>query len=417
MYKTDNVKIGRHLADLIKQHYKSDRDFCIKYLEKRDKDKCNPDDVQKMQNRICQIKKGNKGVQIEDIPVFTELLGVSAEDILSAGTSLVPAITRKTNYSVAYSRKSADWEEYIGRDDKPFLNPDEFNKTVIDYALEAGNFPLLKYLMEKEYIWFVGNNKEDFYMGFGAGTSVRRREPGNNDILDIRMKEQDDLRFRMITLAIENKTTTMLSSLRAREIPRLYTINRYMYPHKELPSSPNVTQMIESIAQSSNTVLSYFFEPFEIESTGFVSRNTYVFPYAGRVLDLLIKKQRHAESIRFLEKAIKHNKRVQKQLQELVNKSTKSTEEYFQYDVTGYYDAERIRLVVWEDYYFDRKAGFVSYHMPTLAEKTRGFITNVIDVRVSSKDSEVQFLVDELKDTYNSFVGHLKNKEKQEEKK
>ena len=29
------------------------------------------------------------------------------------------------------------------------FNPDEYDKTAIDYALEAGNYPFLKYLTEK----------------------------------------------------------------------------------------------------------------------------------------------------------------------------------------------------------------------------------------------------------------------------
>ena len=43
------------------------------------------------------------------------------------------------------------------------LNPDEYDKTAIDYALEAGNYPFLKYLTEKGYIWFVGEDKKEYY--------------------------------------------------------------------------------------------------------------------------------------------------------------------------------------------------------------------------------------------------------------
>ena len=64
MFKTNNEKIGKHLGDLIKNsEHKNDRQFCIAYLTLRDGE-ANPDDIQKMQNRICQIKNGKKGVQI-----------------------------------------------------------------------------------------------------------------------------------------------------------------------------------------------------------------------------------------------------------------------------------------------------------------------------------------------------------------
>ena len=169
MYKTDNTLIGRHLSDLIKRSpYGNDRQFGIAYLKERDGSNYNPDDIQKMQNRICQIKKGNKGIQIEDLPIFSKLLGVSCEDIISGGKALAPSLNRKTNYSIAFSKDPKEWEYYINREDKPFLNPDEFGKTVIDYALEAGNFKLLKHLMDQGYIWFVGKDKKDYYLATQA---------------------------------------------------------------------------------------------------------------------------------------------------------------------------------------------------------------------------------------------------------
>ena len=138
MFKTDNTKIGKHLSNLIKNSkYKNDRQFGIAYLRLRDNDaNPAPDDIQKMQNRICQIKKGSKGIQIEDLPIFSELLEVSIEDILSAGTALAPALNRKSNYSIAYSNDPAEWEAYIKRKDKLILNPDEYNKTALIMLLK-----------------------------------------------------------------------------------------------------------------------------------------------------------------------------------------------------------------------------------------------------------------------------------------
>lgn len=67
------------------------------------------------------------------------------------------------------------------------------------------------------------------------------------------MKYQDDLRFKMIALAIRDNDFEMLSDLHAREIPLLYTINpiqHWTLKDKQLPSSSNVEQMINSIAAS-----------------------------------------------------------------------------------------------------------------------------------------------------------------------
>lgn len=415
MFKTNNEKIGKHLGDLIKNsEYKNDRQFGIAYLTLRDGE-ANPDDIQKMQNKICQIKKGNKGIQIEDLPIFSELLGVSIEDILSAGTALAPATNRKSNYSIAFSKDPAEWESYVQRDDRLILNPDEYDKTAIDYALEAGNYPFLKYLTDKGYIWFVGDDKKEYYLGFGAGTSIKRRKIGFHDPLEYRMKEQDDLRFKMIALAIQDKDFEMLNTLHAREIPLLYTINpvhHWTLKDKQLPSSHNVDQMIVNIAASENTTLSYFFDEFETEAAIIALRSTFVFPYAGQVLNGLINNKRYAESKRFLEKSIEHNKKVQKNLQRLVDKSIANCKELNSVlPNSSYYNDGYFKREAWREYYFYPDSGFVAYYMPFYVKGTTGFITNVINVTASSKDQEVQFLIDELKKTYNTFAKQYERKE------
>lgn len=128
-----------------------------------------------MANRLSQILNGKKEIQLYDLPLFCRLLEVSCEDILSAGMSRTPASARLTNYTAAFSKDRREWESYVNREDSPILNADEYGKTFIDHALEAGNYDLLKYLMDKHYIWFVGAEKEDCFAGFGAGTSIEKR--------------------------------------------------------------------------------------------------------------------------------------------------------------------------------------------------------------------------------------------------
>ena len=415
MFKTNNVKIGKYLSDLIKNSkYKNDRQFCIAYLTLRD-GKANPDDIQKMQNRICQIKNGKKGIQIEDLPIFSDLLGVSIEDILSAGTALTPVLNRKTNYSIAFSKDPAEWETYIQRDDKLILNPDEYNKTAIDYALEAGNYPFLKYLTKKGYIWFVGEDKNDYGLGFGAGTSIKRRKFGFLDTLDSRMKTQDDLRFKMIALAIRDNDLEMLNVLHAREIPLLHTINPIWHStlkDKPLPVSPNVEQMIDSIAASENTTISYFFKEFESEAKPNSLRSTFVFPYAGQVLDALISNKRTFESKFFLEKAIEHNKKVQRELQKLVDKSNASCKEHYSATPNhNYYNEAYFHRETWREYYFYPENGFIAYCMPFYSKNATGFITNVINVTVTSTNTEMKSLIGELKKTYDTFIQQYEKKE------
>lgn len=96
------------------------------------------------------MKKIGKGIQINDLPILSELLEVSVDSILSAGKVAKPAPTRTTNYSAAFPKDKKIWKEYIERPDKLILNEDEYGKTVIDYAIEFGNYGFLKYLIDSK---------------------------------------------------------------------------------------------------------------------------------------------------------------------------------------------------------------------------------------------------------------------------
>ncbi len=414
MYKIENKKIGQHLSDLIKtSKYKSTRQFCIAYLSLKYGTEPSQSDIQNMQNRVSQIVNGKKGIQIEDLPVFTELLHVSAEDILSAGTVLAPVSNRITNYSIALSHDQSEWDAFIKDAEKPFLNPDEYNKTVIDYAIEAGNYQFLIYLINNGYIWFVGDEKDVCYLGgFGAGTRIERRDFMHQDLLTYRMQEQDDLRYKMIYLAIENGNYEILDSMKAREIPLLYTLN-YYHPwnlnNKKYEFTGNIELMIQSIARANKKVLSYYFTEFETEKTNTSLPGTFIFPFANQVLDALIKNKRTKESIFCLEKALEHNKKVLKDLQSIVDRSKTLIRQMFKDD--KHYDEKTYTNEIWRDYYFFPDLGMVSIHMPIFLMKGEGFITNVVKVSAKSNNPDVQRLSEELNKTYNRFNTYLSKKE------
>lgn len=64
-----------------------------------------------------------------------------------------------------------------------------------------------------------------------------------------------------------------------------------------------------------------------------------------------------------------------------------------------------------ENTVFIPKQFFIAYYMPFYSKNTTGFITNVINVTVSSANEEVQFLIDELQKTYNTFIKQFEKKE------
>lgn len=424
MYKVDNKRIGKYLSKLIdNSRFKNDRQFSIAYLHST-KTPESTENIQNMQNRICQIKKGNKSIQIYDLPVFAELLGVSTDDILSAGTVKLPTFTHKTNYSIAFSKEPKEIENYINREDKLFLNPDEYNKTFIDYALEAENYTLLKYLMDHNYIWFVGDNSKEYYCShrddsrdfesFGAGTSIKRRELHNIDLLEFTFKHQCDLRYKMISLALKEKDLEMLNKLHAKEVPFLYRLDMggsYVVENFVLSKTKNFQEFIETIVGSDNSIINYFFEPFTIKYTHlghkYNFKNIFIAPFTGKILEALIINHQVFESKIFLQKAINHNQKMKNIILKNIADYKQTLTDY--HENQKYYIRENIEDIInadlYREYMFCKDNGFIRFSPFFLAKpdtKIR-IITNIINVTVNSNDSEVQFLINELNQLYFSF--------------
>lgn len=85
MFSIDNKAIGAFISRLIEEKFESARKFCIAYLRTDRKRDATEDEIRNMANRLSQIKKGTKAIQIYDLPIFSDLLDVSFEQILSAG--------------------------------------------------------------------------------------------------------------------------------------------------------------------------------------------------------------------------------------------------------------------------------------------------------------------------------------------
>ena len=146
-----------------------------------------------------------------------------------------------TNYTIAQSHNKSEWIAYIEEEHKPILNPDEYGKTILDYAIMFGNYDLLKFLVNEKYIWFDSRKDNDYIMTFGAGTSIQRikfeerdngvfiRKPDMDD-LQYKLATEDQLRMYIISFAADYDDLSMLEKLRAREIPELY----YKAPHSEI---------------------------------------------------------------------------------------------------------------------------------------------------------------------------------------
>lgn len=409
MFKVEknNLKIGKYLDDLISQSYESRRAFCREYIQATGEEPTN-ETINNMSNRLAQIVKGNKAIQTYDLPYFCELLGVSCEQILSAGECSVPLTNRVTNYSIACSKDPAEWEAYINRADKLILNSDEYCKTVLDYALEFGNYELIKFLIDNHYIWFDSRKDQDYIQTFGAGTSIERRKIGYIDYgLEGKLKTEDELRISLIALAADRKDIKMLNLLRARENPQLYYRAHYLSAqHPDFDSFYN-ERMVKHIASSSDEVLDYFTDSFEIRDQvrykdGSNRVHTFLFPYISQLLDLLIvTKSSYAETA--LKKAIKYNAKTYKRLRNLIL-SVKNDEHY-----SAEYMKDLWVKVCKEDFDFFDDGSIVMFRAIYSRTNVDGIITNVAHVTKTPSSPVLKHLVDELNESYCNIKNFKEN--------
>lgn len=398
-YKIDNQEIGIFISGLIEREFKSTRQFCRAYLQTNGINEPTGEDIQKMANRLSQIKKGAKAIQIYDLPIFSELLHVSFEQILSAGKCGESKNNRMTNYTVAQSHSETEWIAYIEEKDKPILNPDEHGKTVLDYAIMFGNYDFLKFLVNKNYIWFDSRKDNDYVMTFGAGTNIQRikfeerdngvfiRKPDMND-LQYKLATEDQLRMYIISFAADHNDLSMLKKLRAREIPELYYKAHYLSctcPDFDVHYDKN---MVSHVAKSCDKVLDYFTEPFEIRDrirykNGSNRKHIFVFPYISQLLDMLIENDSPFLKTA-LEKSIEHNESTKEKLKLLIKESINNGCYYGDY---------------WKKEVDFHENGNIVHFRDSLA--VAGIITNVARATKKSEDTQINHLIERLNDSYN----------------
>lgn len=400
MFKLTNEKeIGKYIGDLINQKGISGREFCRIYLRLQHpelSEEARADMVDNLNNRLTQIKKGNKAIQVYDLPIFCELLDVSCEQLLSAGENFIPTSAHLTNYDVAFSKDQEIWDNYIKRDDKLILNADEYNKTVIDYALEFKNYQFLKYLMDEGYIWFTSDDRKRYVFTFGAGTSIKRREPGDVGILDVNLNDigKDSLRRKMISLAIENNDFAMLTTLKAREIPTLYDPDYIVFQPVEFESYYD-EDLINHIVNSNQKVITYFTEEFNVDDR-FGTTNSFMFPFMSELVDKLVESNnKYVDNV--LRRCIKHNKKA---CDDIVHSFRKAQEYYAKDSFMGKY---QLKIMISEYLDYLDYANVISFR--NLKKDDKDVFTNIVHIKTVTKDKEINELISEVNRYFDFLVG------------
>lgn len=400
-YQINNEKIGAYISGLIEREFTSARQFCKVYLQTRYGKEPISEDIQNMANRLSQIKNGRKAIQIDDLPIFSDLLHVSVEHILSAGECGEPKNNRMTNYTIAQSHNKDTWTAYIGEKDTPILNPDEYGKTVLDYAIMFGNYDFLKFLINEKYIWFDNRKDNDYVMTFGAGTNIQRikfeerdngvfiRKPDMDD-LQYKLATEDQLRMYIISFAADHNDLSMLEKLRAREIPELYYKAHYLSRTCPDFDAHYDKHMVSHIAKSSDVVLDYFTDSFEIRDRiqykdGSNRKHIFVFPYISQLLDMLIENNSPFLKTA-LKKAIEHNENTREKLKALIKESVNNGCYYGDY---------------WKKEVIFHEKGNIVQFRDSLA--VTGIITNIAKTTKESADSQIKRLTEKLNDSYNGI--------------
>ena len=395
----DNEQIGVYLKKLIKSKYPSDRQFCIAYVMLRDgstKDRYDPEEVRKLTNRLSQILKGTRAIQTYDLPLFSELLGVSCEEMLSAGAICKPISNRMTNYNIAFSKNKKDWIEYVNSDDCIASYADEFGKTVVDYALEFKNYEFLKFLMDNGYIKFYSDQPGwSQQLNFGASCSFKKREYIQYTF-ENELYENKILRTKLISLAIEKGDDSVLENLRAREVPTQLWMDIYQCQNVKFDEYYD-EEFIDVILNSKDKVFSYFIEEYQMTGERPNLQFTWLYPFFNKLIERAIE-TKNSRLRTLLETAIKHNKDAFEDLKKNVLSVSKELKKLW----TNRSFQDIVKDVLRDLHFNDDKTVYCFYCY--YIRSSNWSATNIVNVKSSSKDATLQAKIDELNASYNNIV-------------
>ena len=395
-----NEEIGAYLKKLILSKYPSCRQFCIAYIDltcdfSDDPQDLRSDEIRKLTNRLSQILKGKKSIQTYDLPIFSELLDVSCEQMLSAGAVCKPITNRRTNYNIAFSTDERDWIEYLNREDCIASYADEFGKTVVDYAIEFKNYGFIRFLIENGYITLISDDKGYAGFNFGANTSLKVR-PCEARTFDNELYENKILRTQIIALALENNDYAVLDEMRAREFPPQLTMTTNSVTGVKFADYYD-EQYIEAILHSESKVIQYFCEEYYVKSHWQNDEFLWMFPFMDKLIIKAVKE--NSKAITLLDAAIKHNEETYNNLKKAILFVAKQMKETI-YRNTGFQEAISHTL---SHFHICEEKNVISFHCYNIGESQK-VVTNVIHADVRSKDPEIQSRLDRLNELYSQII-------------
>ncbi len=401
-YIAEQFEIGKYIGQLVDEQFESQNTFCKAWLEKENIEITNKKELRKKANKFSQIKKGNKWIQTKDLLIFSTLLDVSCEEILSAGKNHIPRINRLTNDMVAHSYDQQIWNEYIQNKNEPILNQDEYGKTVIDYAMDCQNHEFIEFLIDEGYIFLSDKDNQFFHLNYGFWIETKIKDMNYSsrhlNCYD-RLLNGVMARQKFIILAMEKNNLNILKELKAREIPDYYDMCFFDFSY-QLMSKKNCPiendqdiyeyykkNILENIIYSSKEIVEYFTESFQVYVNELEYEYTYY--YLSELLNVLVENNH-----RYVKIALKNASQYSKKTYELIKKQIR---EYINSIKKQYplYTLTEIKSNIDKNLSFDKSiVRVIDYH------GSQNVIRNLIYVNAQSKDHTINCLINELNDYY-----------------
>ena len=396
-----NEEIGAYLKKVILSKYPSCRQFCVAYIDltidfSDDPQDLRSEEIRKLTNRLSQILKGKKSIQTYDLPVFSELLGISCEQMLSAGAVAKPITNRRTNYNIAFSTDERDWIEYMNREDCIASYADEFGKTVVDYAIEFKNYGFIRFLIENGYITLISDNKGYVDFNFGASTTLKVR-PYEAKTFQNELYENKILRTQIISLALENNDYDVLYEMRAREFPPQLTMVTHSVTSVKF-SEYYDENFIDAILDSKVKAIQYFCEEYYVESKWQKEQFLWMFPFLGELIVKAVKRNSSKASM-LLDAAIKHNEETYNALKKSILQAAKHMKSEF----CRNQGSQEVIADVLRDFHISEEKNVISFYCYFI-KGVESVTTNIICADVKSKKPEIQDKLDRLNDLYSQII-------------
>ena len=215
---------------------------------------------------------------------------------------------------------------------------------------------------------------------------------------------EDHIRLEIITLALKNNDFAMLDKLRAREIPEMYYHTHYSGVCPKYEEYYN-DDLVSEIAKSSNNVVEYFTDEFEI-SNKFMCKdddrvNTFMYPYISELLNKLIENN-HPYIEFALKNAIKHSQNILDFIKNSIADSIESTAEIYK---STYHEEQLSQLKIsfvdkaTEDLTVYDNCHAIKY-FDLFGRTGKGITTTIAYVSAKSNDALINRLINELNDLY-----------------